>query len=120
MGLFEILGYSTPTPKIASDGAPIAPDRTQRAKCWEARDAFFECLDRYEIIDSLREKAKTDKLCSREQKPFQTQCASSWVTYFKQRRVAEWKKAQTLKKLNAEGAVRLPGELPPPPPVRRA
>ncbi|KAI6246631.1 Cytochrome c oxidase subunit 6B-like protein new16 [Erysiphe necator] len=113
MRFSEIFGSSVSSPKISSDGAPIAPDRTQRQKCWEARDAFFKCLDQHEIIDSIREKEKADKFCNLEEKPFRTECASSWVTYFKQRRVAEWKKAQTLERLKAEGAVRIEGELPP-------
>ncbi|CAD6504894.1 BgTH12-00395 [Blumeria graminis f. sp. triticale] len=112
MGLLGYFDNSSVKPKLASDGAPIAPDRSQRAKCWEARDAFFECLDRHNIIDSIRDKNKVEEFCRHEEKPFQLQCASSWVTYFKQRRVAEWKKARTIEKLTAEGAQPLSGELP--------
>ncbi|CCU74843.1 hypothetical protein BGHDH14_bgh01922 [Blumeria hordei DH14] len=110
MGLLGYFDQSSVKPKLASDGAPIAPDRSQRAKCWEARDAFFECLDRHNIIDSIRDKDKVEEVCRREEKPFQLQCASSW-----QRRVAEWKKARTIEKLTAEGAQPLSGELPAPP-----
>ena len=78
MGLFSS-SPSLPEPKISSDGAPIAPDRTQRAKCWEARDAYFKCLDRNNIIDSISEKDKAEKGCSAEARGFESNCASSWV-----------------------------------------
>ena len=32
------------------------------------------------------------------------ECAGSWVTYFKQRRVQEYRKKQTLETLKAQGA----------------
>jgi cytochrome c oxidase assembly factor 6 len=78
MGLFSS-SASLPEPKISSDGAPIAPDRTQRAKCWEARDAYFKCLDRNNIIDSISEKDKAEKGCGAEARGFESNCASSWV-----------------------------------------
>ena len=79
MGLFTTTPASPPPPKISSDGAPIAPDRTQRAKCWEGRDAYFQCLDKNGIVDSLTEKDKAEKACAREGKQFEGSCASSWV-----------------------------------------
>ncbi|KAL3423307.1 hypothetical protein PVAG01_05054 [Phlyctema vagabunda] len=113
MGLFGSTPASLPPPKIAKDGAPIAPDRSQRAKCWEARDDFFNCLDKNGIIDSLAEKDKSEKGCKLESRAFEANCASSWVTYFKKRRVMEHQKAQTLAKLKAEGAQEMPGEIGP-------
>jgi cytochrome c oxidase assembly factor 6 len=76
MGLFS---SSPPPPKISTDGAPIAPDRSQRAKCWEARDAFFQCLEKNSIVDSIGEKSKADKACGGEDRIFERDCASSWV-----------------------------------------
>ncbi|KAH8819796.1 cytochrome oxidase c subunit VIb-domain-containing protein [Xylogone sp. PMI_703] len=108
MGLFGS-SSSPPAPKISSDGAPIAPDRSQRAKCWEARDQYFECLDKNSIIDSLGEKDKAAKACGSEGKKFEANCATSWVKYFKQRRVMEHQKNQTLEKLKAEQAQKLSG-----------
>jgi len=78
MGLFGS-SSSPPPPKISSDGAPIAPDRSQRAKCWEGRDLYFQCLDKNNIIDSINEKGKADKACGSEHKLFEQNCASSWV-----------------------------------------
>jgi len=116
MGLFTSSSPpSLPPPKLTPDGAPIAPDRTQRAKCWEARDAYFSCLDKNNIIDSLgADKSKADKVCAAEGRGFEGNCASSWVTYFKKRRVMEWQREKTLEKLREEGAVKMPGELAPP------
>ena len=55
--------------KKTSGGAFESPSRTNRAKCYETRDAFFECLDRNNILDSIntkngRENAK--KACGQE------------------------------------------------------
>jgi len=77
MGFFA--SSAPPAPKISTDGAPIAPDRSQRAKCWEARDAFFQCLEKNDIIDSIGEKTKADKACGAEDNVFARDCASSWV-----------------------------------------
>ena len=81
MGLTDIFSsrVGPPVPKISSDGAPIAPDRTQRAKCWEARDVYFRCLDKNQIIDSIKEGGKAAKVCGNESKEFEANCASSWV-----------------------------------------
>src|SRR5947199_9828081 len=81
MGLFSSSPASPAAPKISTDGAPIAPDRTQRAKCWEARDAYFRCLDKNGIVDSIGEKDKAEKNCSYEGRAFETNCASSWVSW---------------------------------------
>jgi hypothetical protein len=80
MGLFGSAPVTLPPPKISSDGAPIAPDRTQRAKCWEGRDGYFSCLDKNNIIDSITEKDKAEKFCSGEGMKFEANCASSWVS----------------------------------------
>ncbi|KAH8593934.1 cytochrome oxidase c subunit VIb-domain-containing protein [Bisporella sp. PMI_857] len=105
MGWFGSSEQKLPEPKISSDGAPIAPDRTQRAKCWEHRDVYFDCLEKNGIIDSVKEKDKAAKECAAESKGFEANCASSWVKYFKQRRVVDYQRNQQLEKLKAEGAV---------------
>lgn len=81
MGLFSSPA-KFPDPKISTDGTPIAPDRTQRARCWEARDVYFQCLDKNNIIDSIKEKDKAKKGCSAEEVEFEANCASSWVGLF--------------------------------------
>ncbi|KAF1984154.1 hypothetical protein K402DRAFT_337144 [Aulographum hederae CBS 113979] len=105
-----LLGFGSEnktTAKKSSDGAYIAPDRTERAQCWEARDSYYSCLDRHDILDSLKEGEKAKNCCPEESKQFERNCASSWVKYFKQRRVADWKKEQTRLKLEKENAVNI-------------
>ncbi|KAI4151449.1 MAG: hypothetical protein LQ340_003488 [Diploschistes diacapsis] len=99
-------------PKPSSDRGFEAPNRSDRARCWAARDAFFACLDRHGIVDSLKDSDSADRSCGTEEKLLQRDCASSWVTYFKQRRVMEHKKKAMLQNLKDEGAQEVPGGLP--------
>ncbi|KAI4180253.1 MAG: hypothetical protein L6R41_007351 [Letrouitia leprolyta] len=111
MGLFSSFTSSTPSPtspKPTSDGAYIAPDRSARDRCYEARDAFFACLDRANIVDSIKEAEKAEEACGKLERGMGRECAASWVKYFKQRRVMEWKKQKTYEKLAAEGAEGMP------------
>ncbi|KAF2252715.1 hypothetical protein BU26DRAFT_517289 [Trematosphaeria pertusa] len=69
-------------PKKTSGGAFESPSRTNRAKCYEARDAFFECLDRNNILDSINTKdgrAAASKACGQFDQEFEKNCAHSWV-----------------------------------------
>ncbi|KAK5680712.1 hypothetical protein LTR17_027533 [Elasticomyces elasticus] len=91
-------------PEASQDGGYIAPDRTGRQRCWDGRDSFFQCLEKNGIVDSVKEDEKAKKLCAPELAEFEKTCASSWVTYFKKRRVMEYQRDMTIKKLNAENA----------------
>ncbi|KAI4100520.1 MAG: hypothetical protein L6R37_005435 [Teloschistes peruensis] len=111
------------SPQPSSDGAFIAPDRTSRSKCYATRDSFFACLDKAGILDSIAEEEKAGKECGGLDREMGRECAASWVSsvlpgmgltrwwvdgavevkYFKQRRVMEWKKQQTLNQIKAEG-----------------
>lgn len=79
MGWFSSDDNALTSPKPSSDGGFIAPDRSARALCWEGRDAFFECLERNGIIDSIKQSDKAGKECGKELQAFEKQCASSWV-----------------------------------------
>ena len=86
MGLssFNPFGSSTQSPqqpKPSADGAFIAPDRSSRAKCYEARDAFFECLDKIGILDAIKDEEKASKKCGDVEKVFGRECAASWVSF---------------------------------------
>lgn len=70
---------SIEAPKASNDGGYIAPDRSQRALCWEGRDGFFACLDRNNIVDSVKESEKAARLCAKENQVFEKNCATSWV-----------------------------------------
>ncbi|KAF2835924.1 hypothetical protein M501DRAFT_997633 [Patellaria atrata CBS 101060] len=97
---------SPPTPGAAktADGAYEAPDRNKRQECWDARDGFFACLDKAGIIDSIKDKDAAMLKCGAQLKAFEANCASSWVTYFKKRRVVELEKELALQRLEKEGA----------------
>ncbi|KAF8537401.1 cytochrome oxidase c subunit VIb-domain-containing protein [Trichophaea hybrida] len=99
MGLF---GSSTPA--ATEPTLKIAPNRSQRASCWEARDAFFTCLNAHNIIDSIKEVKKAKDVCGSQGVAFEKECVGSWVEYFKKRRVMEYNREQMLKGLQMEGA----------------
>ena len=50
---------------MASSAAPAPPSKAERAKCYTARDAYFECLDK--TIDDTsacaKLKSSVDELC---------------------------------------------------------
>jgi hypothetical protein len=72
---------SATSPKPTQDGAFVAPDRMSRAKCWDARDAFNQCLNRNNILDAIKDKDGADKACGTESQDFEKNCASSWVCH---------------------------------------
>ncbi|KAJ6260504.1 hypothetical protein Dda_4730 [Drechslerella dactyloides] len=105
MGLLSALGLSSAP--AAPSPPPAFPDRSARQKCWAARDGFFACLDRHAVLDSIRDAPAAQASCGTELKVFESDCASSWVEYFKKRRVQEAKKAQLLAQMEAEGGQKL-------------
>lgn len=69
-------------PKKTADGAFVAPTKTTRQKCYESRDAFFECLDQNNILDSINTKKGREgaaKACGQADQVFEKNCAHSWV-----------------------------------------
>ncbi|KAM3522999.1 hypothetical protein MY4038_008367 [Beauveria bassiana] len=87
-------------------GAAI-PTRTERAVCWTARDAYYQCLDANNIIDagSPAGAAAAARACPEASAAFERDCAAAWVKYFKQWRVADIQKRRRIEQLQAEGAV---------------
>ncbi len=75
-----LFGSSKPKPKLSADGTPEAPSRNDRQQCWDARDGFFECLTRHNIIDSIKEDAEARKNCAEELRGFEQNCATTWVS----------------------------------------
>ena len=55
---------------------PSLPTRQIRQKCWEARDAYFACLDRVGVVKAGEEGTHA---CSKDKKQYETNCAKSWV-----------------------------------------
>lgn len=81
MGLFGLFGSSDQsTQKGSKDGVSEPPNRTQREHCYEARDIFYGCLDRHNIIDSLKDEKLAAEKCGPEGQMFEKNCASTWVS----------------------------------------
>lgn len=58
-----------------------APDRTERRRCWEARDNYFACLDRNGILDALKDEKASASACGSEGVGFEKDCAREWVSF---------------------------------------
>lgn len=88
----------------ASDGGRIAPDRSSREVCYQGRDLFFSCLDRNDILDAIKHDSEARKKCGKEIAEFETACSKAWVKYFKEKRVMEYNRDQTIAKIQREDA----------------
>ena len=55
--------------------------RNERERCWEARDLYFQCLDRHDILDSIKDASIAEANCGKESENFQKNCATSWVRH---------------------------------------
>lgn len=72
-----------PGVKKTSGGAFESPSRSNRKQCYAARDAFFECLDKNNVLDSINTKKGRDKatsFCGQLDQAFEKDCAHSWVS----------------------------------------
>ncbi|PUU77185.1 cytochrome oxidase c subunit VIb-domain-containing protein [Tuber borchii] len=103
------LNFTQSTPTSTSSTPPTAPTREQRALCWTARDQFFACLDKNNILDPLKNSKESKSFCSSEDASFQKECRGSWVEHFKKRRVMEHNREAMLKRLQEEGASSMGG-----------
>ncbi|KAI1088589.1 cytochrome oxidase c subunit VIb-domain-containing protein [Rostrohypoxylon terebratum] len=83
MGLFGFFTSAEEQRKQEVRTGARAPDRTERRKCWDARDEFFKCLDKYDVIDSTKDEGKkiAEKQCAKEHKGFEDNCAAAWVGF---------------------------------------
>lgn len=69
--------------KKTAGGAFESPSRSNRKQCYAARDAFFECLDKNNILDSINTKdgrTKAASFCGQLDQEFEKNCAHSWVS----------------------------------------
>lgn len=76
-------GSPAPAPPArpkSSDGGFVAPDRNSRELCYESRDNFFNCLDKNDILDAIKEDDKARKVCAKEMTDFERDCARTWVS----------------------------------------
>ncbi|KAK4942502.1 hypothetical protein LTR10_017798 [Elasticomyces elasticus] len=88
----------------SNDGGFVAPDRSSREVCYESRDLFFECLDKNNILDAIKEDGKARKVCPQEVVAYERDCARSWIKYFKEKRVMEYNRDQTLARIQQDDA----------------
>ncbi|KZZ90316.1 Cytochrome c oxidase, subunit VIb [Ascosphaera apis ARSEF 7405] len=95
------LSSSEAKPK-APDGGVVAPNRSSRQHCWLARDGFFACLDKHQIVDAIREDEKARASCGEELKQFEGACAKAWVKYFKEKRLMEYQRDMTIERIKKE------------------
>ena len=74
--------FNSEEEKRASDirKGTVAPTRAERQRCWEARDGYFACLDKNDILDALKEDKKAAKECKVESAKFEENCAEKWVS----------------------------------------
>jgi cytochrome c oxidase assembly factor 6 len=83
MGWFSSGPKDEGGPAKTSGGAFESPSRSNRKQCYAARDAFFECLDKNDILDSINSKKGRDKahsFCGQLDQEFEKNCAHSWVS----------------------------------------
>lgn len=86
-----------------------APTRSSRKQCWESRDSFFSCLDTINVINALDPKYEKDiKVnCKDQEEKFERDCATSWIKYFKEKRVVDFKREKFLKEMEEQNAQRI-------------
>jgi len=75
----------------------------ERKQCWAARDTFFQCLDAHNIIDITQSDKEAKKACPQELQEFEAKCISVWTDYFKQKRLADAKRALRVQELEKAG-----------------
>jgi cytochrome c oxidase assembly factor 6 len=94
----------------STETAKIAPNRSKREKCWDARDKYLDCLEVNKVENPLEDKYQDvlKKNCSAQEVNFQANCAKSWVQYFKEKYVVDLKKERFLKEMEAKGGKQLP------------
>ena len=61
---------------IMPEGIPL---RSEREVCYNARNVFFTCCDRNNIVNPLRDVDRVQRLCRGEKERFDRHCMSSWV-----------------------------------------
>lgn len=88
----------------AMDDPSKPPMRSSRKQCWESRDLFFGCLDKINVINPLDPKHEKDikTSCSAEESKFEEDCATSWIKYFKEKRVVDFKRERFLKEMEEQ------------------
>ena len=70
------IGESETMIGLALRPGDAAATREERERCWEARDAYYSCLD---AVGVVKPGSETSRQCRAEGKVFSKNCAKSWV-----------------------------------------
>ena len=67
---------------MSTTAPPAALDRAGRKACWEARDAFFQCLNLHNVAVPPEggSKGKGSDVCVAERERYERDCPKSWVS----------------------------------------
>lgn len=65
------------------------PTKEERAKCWESRDIYWQCLDESAPTHSSTSGEQVPKVCRELRKIFETSCPGQWVKHFDRKRTYE-------------------------------
>ncbi|EDW82691.1 uncharacterized protein Dwil_GK24999 [Drosophila willistoni] len=65
------------------------PDKSERAKCWTARDDYWKCLDENAPKHSSTSGEKVPNACQILRKAFVQSCPGQWVKHFDRKRTYE-------------------------------
>ena len=80
MGLFGY--FKSEDEKRAQEvrSGAVAPSRSERQRCYLARDAYFACLDANGIVDAIKDEKRAAAACGAQNADFERDCATQWVS----------------------------------------
>ncbi|AET37721.1 Coa6p Ecym_1497 [Eremothecium cymbalariae DBVPG len=101
------MGWFTNRKPIDDQTKPLS--KASRKQCWDSRDSFFACLDKIGVENALdpENAAQIQTHCAKQESTFNNDCATSWIKYFKEKRVVDIKRERMIAKLESEGAQRV-------------
>lgn len=62
------------------------PDKAKRQVCWDGRDKYWQCLDKYAPEHSTTSGDEGPKECEALRKLFESGCPNQWVIHFNRKR----------------------------------
>lgn len=65
------------------------PDKAARQACWNARDEYWQCLDKIAPTYSTTSGEDAPKECKQLRKLFESGCPNQWVNHFNRKRSYE-------------------------------
>lgn len=65
------------------------PSKEQRKVCWDARDEYWQCLDKNAPEHQANSGAKEPTVCLQFRKLYCERCPGQWVKHFDRKRTYE-------------------------------